>query len=147
MRLNDIKEAVAEKIAHQYQYPVYIENAKQKVKKPAFFVDLENVKIRHVMNDERYKVETIFNVYFIPESEEENINSTLTEIAHDLFFNLNYISVGKQSLRGSGMDFSINDGIMTFVVNYDFLAIVVNESEEGKDKVEKLIYEVGVEDG
>lgn len=146
MRLNEIKEAVAEKIAQKYQYPVYIENTKQRTKKPAFFVDLEDAKIRNVMNDERYKVETIFNVYFVLSDDEENVNRVLTEIAHDLFFSLNYIKVGDASLRGSNMDFGINDGIMTFVVNYDFFAVVLNENEE-KGKVEKLFYKVGVRNG
>lgn len=131
MRFNDITKAIKKRLAVGTGLPIYSENAKQFAKQPCIFVRLVEPKIVHCMNDEKYHVETLYQITFITSENEEKENKVIAEMAHTLFFLMQYIEIEGKLFRGTDITPEKTDeGILVMSVSYDFYAQLADKEKD-----------------
>lgn len=89
----------------------------QGLKEPCFFIAILNPSHKKLIG-QRYFREYPFNIQYFPKNEEDNIE--LNEVASELFDALEYIPLSdNDSVRGTAMNYTIVDGVLHFMVNYN----------------------------
>lgn len=142
MRFNDITKAIKKRLAAGTGLPIYSENAQQFAKQPCIFVRLVEPKIVHCMNDEKYRVETLYQITFITSEKEEKSNKEIAEMAHKLFFLMQYIEIEGKLFRGTDIaPEKTDEGILVMTVSYDFYA-QIDDKEIDAELMENLKIEV-----
>ncbi len=114
-------------------YNIYTEDTEQELEEPCFFIQCINPKIS-LFRGKRYLRENQFAIQYFPESKE--YRQECLSIIDRLYSALRLIDYEGRRLRGVGVDTIINDGVLTFYINYN---IFVDEKPEDIEKMRILI--------
>lgn len=110
-----------------------MEEIKQGLEEPCFFIQCINPSFRRYLGN-RYFQQSQFAIQYFPESE-NGANAECYAVAERMCFCLEVIQAGGEPLRGAKMDYRVEDGILTFFVNYDcFLYMQGNQVAMGDMK-------------
>lgn len=118
-------------------YTIYAESVEQGLEEPCFFVSCIDPTNRLFVG-RRYFRTNQFCIQFFPQNrnrEKEECN----EAAERLFSCLEYITVDRDLLRGTGMKSEIVDGVLNFFVNYDFFEIKPDNSDNSMSEISKTV--------
>lgn len=117
--INKIISAISKAIYLEFgdKYEIYTEDVKQGLQEPCFSIFCINPSIRQFF-DKRYKTTNTFTILYFPEK--ENIQEEINDVRERLFNCLEYISDENDLLRGTNMNTQVVDGVLNFLVNYDF---------------------------
>lgn len=117
--INNIISGICAKIYETFGagFEIYKEDVKQGLNEPCFFVSLIKPE-QSLFLGKRYFKTNPFCVQFFPVADEK-AKSACYDVGEKLFNALEYIQVGGDLCRGDEMSVSINDGILSFFVNYD----------------------------
>ena len=108
-------------------YKIYPEAVEQGLKEPCFFIQLLEPNSTKMLGDQ-HRREYPFCVQHLPE-DKGNSNSECYKTLDELYIALEYISIDGNLVRGVGMRGSVNDGILSFFVNYNVSLRKVSEYE------------------
>lgn len=109
--------------------PIYTKNVEQDLNAPCFIIRCLNPSQSLVMGT-RYEFIQPFDVhYFIASSDD------ITEVIEKLYDCLEYILVGGDLVRGTGMHAESVDGVLHFFVDYNMFVL---KKKVGEIKMENL---------
>lgn len=95
-------------------YKIYTEKIEQDLKRPCFFILCVNQWHEAKLND-RFHLNSSFDVHYFP-----NVgNAEGWETAEKLWSILEWITLQDVLIRGSSMNYKIEDGILHFFVDYN----------------------------
>ncbi len=117
--INSITQAIAISLNAEFgdDYTIYTESVEQGLSEPCFFVFCINISNKPFPG-QRYLRENSFCIQYIP-AERDMENEECGSIAERLFLCLEQIYLDGGLVRGTDMRYEINDGVMSFFVNYD----------------------------
>lgn len=134
--INSIITGISQALYNQYGYENHMEEIKQDLKEPCFFITCINPTIKLFLG-KRYLRENKFCIQYFSESEQRqtecnNVGETLLSI-------LEYITVDGNLIRGNQMEFEVVDGVLNFFVNYDCFVYKVSQADIPMESMEKHI--------
>lgn len=106
-------------------YEIHKESAEQGLEEPCFSILCLNPTVEQFLG-KRYFRTNQFCIHYFPSTAERN--AECHSAAERLFTALEYITVGDDLCRGTEMHYEVNDGVLSFFVNYDMF--VFKETEE-----------------
>ena len=138
--LNDIVDGISEKLNETFgdDYEIYTEQVKQGLQEPCFTVSCISPASMQVIGN-RYLRRNLFSVKYFPQ-DSTNAKSEYLDVQDKLFLALEYITAGGDLMRGTDMNGQFVDGVLVFMVNYDFFVrgIIENEPIETLETVRKV---------
>jgi len=107
--INKLKNAISTKLHTSYpEYDKYVEKVPQGFQEPCFFIMPLEPSERQVMGN-RYFKSTPFVIQCFAEELE-----TLYDVADNLFYELEYITVDNVLIRGTKPKFNVADDVLSF---------------------------------
>lgn len=127
---NDIITGIIQKLRDTFgsETTIYVDEEKQELSEPCFFIRILTVSQDLVIRN-RYRRVYSLDIEYRPE-EREKIARELAEVADTLSMALEYISIGDNLTRGSGIHYEVQDGVLHFFIDYDFFVFKVLDREE-----------------
>jgi hypothetical protein len=132
--INEIIKGISRALYNKFgdDYNIYTEDVEQDLKEPCFFIQCISPKISR-FRGERFYRENQFAIQYFPKS--KNYRKECFEVIDMMYTALEFITVGDDLVMGKGIDTNINDGILTFIINYDMFVL----DKEDVEKMEILI--------
>lgn len=126
--INSIIEAISRAIKTEFGsgYTNYMEEIRQDLKEPCFFISCINPAGKLIRGG-KYSRTHQFCIQYFP-NRGRNERRECNDVAERLMVCLEYLRVGEQLMRGTQMNGEQADGILNFFVNYD--TFVYKEPEE-----------------
>lgn len=125
--INQLITAIGKTLYEEFGdgYEIHMEEIKQGLKEPCFFVQCVN-PTKELFLGRRYYRTQQFCLQYFPESDHKQ--HECNDIAERLYECMEYIAVSSdmetendpEMLRGTGMSHEVVDGVLNFFVNYDF---------------------------
>lgn len=117
--INSIIEAIAIALNGEFgdEYKTYTEEQKQGLTEPCFFISCIN-PTHELFFWKRYKRENMFVIQYFPEDHEQE-RYECNAVADRLYLALEWITVDEDLVMGTKMHYSIDEGILSFFVNYN----------------------------
>lgn len=127
---NDIITGIIQKLRDTFgsKTTVYVDEEKQELSEPCFFIRILTVSQGLVIRN-RYRRVYSLDIEYHPE-EREKIARELAEVADTLSMALEYIHIGDNLTRGTGIHYEVQDGVLHFFIDYDFFVFKVLDREE-----------------
>lgn len=136
----EVIEAIAGKLAEKYDYDVHVEKMPQDFEEPCFFIKLIDSDEDQLI-DNRYYRKNAFDVAYF----NDNNNKDLYKKANELTDILEYVKLENGNLlRGTGRKSEIVDGVLHFIVSYDYTVLKPREKQA---LMEELKIKGGVRSG
>lgn len=138
--INELKTGIAQRLDSTFSgVPIHTEQTEQGLIEPCFFIkDVTSDQNQIVGN--RYKQTHVFDVQYFPPldgSENEHIADTASE----LYGVLEYLTIDDDQVRGTKMRQEKVDGVLHFMVNYDF---TVKRATTPDDPMETIDVDINV---
>jgi hypothetical protein len=117
--LDKIVDGIVEKLKEAFPdvLKIYTEQVKQGFTEPCFVVNLVNPTNTQFLGNRHYRT-NLFSVQYFPESGAD-AKTECYSVQDALFQSLEYINVGDDLQRGTGMTGNFVDGVLVFNVNYN----------------------------
>lgn len=112
-------------------YTLYTEAVKQGLKEPCFFVTCISPNVK-LLRGRRYQHTNQFAVQYLTDADEPRSDCNL--VAEKLFNCLEMISVDGDLMRGTDMEITIDEDVLTFIVNYNFFSYRANETPKMEEQ-------------
>lgn len=116
----EITKAIARAVHEEFgdEYAIYSEAIPQNLQTPCFFIFGAKHESR-LQRPGRYRRENFYTVQYIPKNNEMP-RAECESAAERLFLCLELLVLPNGLLRGTGMEYRVEDGILHFFVHYDF---------------------------
>lgn len=116
--INKINSGISAAIGSEFGdgYDIHKESVEQGLEAPCFSILCLNPKVEQFLGKKYFRTNQ-FCVHYFPSTAERNAECHAT--AERLFNALEYITVDADLCRGTEMHYEINDGVLSFFVNYD----------------------------
>lgn len=124
--INSIIEAVSITLDAEFGYETHMEEIKQGLAEPCFFISCLN-PITRLFFGKRYFRTNQFCIQYFPESDDRQ--RECNAVAERLVWCLEYIMVKDDKFHGTDMKYEVIDGILHFFVNYDCFVYRTGENE------------------
>lgn len=135
-----IIEGISNALFTEFGFENHMEQIKQGLEGPCFFIQCINPSFKRYPGN-RYFQQSQFAVQYFPESE-YGANAECYAVAGRMCLCLEMIQAGGGSIRGTKMNYRVEDGVLSFFVNYDcFLRLA--EEQEAMGSMERSIYAKG----
>lgn len=122
--INSIIEAISVSLNKEFgnDYEIYMEEIKQGLKEPCFFIAYLN-PTNNLFMDKRYERTNQFCIQYFPQFDEKQ--RECNGVVERMYDCLEYITTGGDTkpIRGSGMNHQLVDGVLNFFVKYDFFTV------------------------
>ena len=127
--LDAISIAIDEKFNTEEEpaYEIYTNNVNQGLSKACFSIKLVNTELQKKLGNRYFRVNQ-FCVYYFPSADDE-VQEECFEVQEQLEDALEYITADDDLIRGTEMNGQIVDGVLVFLVNYDFYVKKVADTE------------------
>lgn len=122
----------------------YVENDKQELENPCFFISCINPTHNLFLGNERrkrYFRKNQFCIQFFPE-DKENPKTECNSVAERMEFCLEWIRAGGDLVQGTNMKYEVIDGVLNFFVNYD-LFVYRDANPENMEELSENIHMKG----
>lgn len=139
---NDVVDAICLAISQAFaDKEIYTEEVKQGFTPPCFFVTCINPNEGRFLGD-KFQHKGKYEVNYFPN--QENANRELIDVSEKLSDILETIEVKGEFMRGIKIESTISDGVLSFLINYDYFIYKGMVKEE---TMEKLQSKTEVENG
>lgn len=142
--INSIIEAISVSLNGEFgdDYEIHMEEIKQGLKEPCFFIACLN-PTNNLFMGKRYERTNQFCIQYFPKSDE--VQRECNGVAERMYDCLEYITTDGdiKPIRGSGMNHQVVNGVLNFFVNYDFFTI----KTEDNTPMETMTASTGVKEG
>lgn len=142
--INSIIEAISIALNEEFGdgYEIHMEEIKQDLKEPCFFISCVNPTIKLFLG-KRYFRQNQFAIQYFPETGE--VQRECNTVAERMWQCLEYITIyGEDSpLMGTKMEYEVIDGVLNFFVNYDCFIY----KAEQQTSMESLETNINVKEG
>lgn len=126
---NDVISCISNALYKEFGYANHMEEIKQDLKAPCFFITLLDSATQIVVGN-RYEKRNQICIQYFPESEKKPKNEC-NDVAERLTLCLEYVEDENGGfLRGTDMHYQFTDGILNFFVNYNFHVFKQTKQEE-----------------
>ncbi len=116
--VNDVCTGIAAELEKSFDNPiVYFDSLPQGFKAPCFFINLVDSRLEPKLWN-RYELVMDFDVIYYPHNPDEDNAIELHDVAYKLLFQLEYITVLKNLLRGIDTHFEVQDNVLHFFITY-----------------------------
>ena len=130
---NDLMSCIGNALDKEFGYEIYMEEIKQGLKEPCFFLTLLDSSTKIVVG-KRYEKRNQICIQYFPET--GKIQQECNEVAERLTLRLEYIKDEEGGfLHGTDMHYQVTDGILNFFVNYNFQVFKRTVQEEPMQKI------------
>ena len=146
VEIKDLYDAIATKLHSLTGYPCYYDYVRQNAEYPCFSIRLISSEQTPDL-DRRYLREHLFEILCFPSEsgEVKDINAEVYAWAPKLFLALEYIKVNTgELLRGTDTSYKVVDGVLQFLVSYDFYN---QKKRDPEAKMQTLKTNGGIADG
>lgn len=115
---NNVLSCVSNALYKEFGYENHMEEIKQDLKEPCFFITLLDSATKIIVGN-RYEKRNKMCIQYFPESSKPK--NECNEVAERMMLCLEYIE-GEDGgfLHGTDMHYQVTDGILNFFVNYNF---------------------------
>lgn len=125
---NDLMSCIGNALDKEFGYEVNMEEVKQGMKEPCFFLTLLDSSTKVVVG-RRYEKRNQVSIQYFPESLQ--LQRECNEVAERLTLCLEYIEDEEGGfLHGTDMHYQVTDGILNFFVNYNFHVLKAEVEQE-----------------
>lgn len=118
--INSIIEAISVALNEAFgdEYEIHMEEIKQDLKEPCFFIQCLNPSMEQFLG-KRYFRQNLFCIQYFPKTDE--VNRECHEVAEAMYFCLEYITCqgDDKPIRGTKMHHEVVNRVLNFFVNYD----------------------------
>lgn len=114
---NEIMAAISNVLYNEFGYENHMEEIKQDLKEPCFFISSINPEFRRYLG-KRYLEQNQFCIQYFPKSK-DSINEECFNAAYRMNWCLEVIEIMGKQIRASGMNYKVIDEILNYFVNYD----------------------------
>lgn len=128
--IQDIITGIAQKLDEKYGYPVHTERIEQGLSGPCFYIKLISSSGQQLIGP-RYTRRLPFDVHFFPG--ETDKNSQIYTVSEDLYDVLEYVGMGDDLVKATGMNHEVVDEVLHFMVNYNLILIKPSELIDAMD--------------
>ena len=125
--IKSMMEAISTALYRQYGYENHMEEIKQGLEEPCFFIACIDREMKRYPSG-RYREQSQFAIQYFPKSRDAP-NAECLEVAEQLQWCLEDINVNGNVLHGSDMHSEIIDGVLNFFVSYNFFMRKAQEKE------------------
>ncbi|MEY8524571.1 DUF6838 family protein [Lachnospiraceae bacterium 38-10] len=141
--INSIIEAISRAIRKEFgsRYTNYMEEVKQDLRKPCFFILCVNPTSKLFLR-KRYLRTNQFCIQYFPESRNDK-RRECNDTAERLMSCLKWISISGKPAIGTKMEYEIVDGILHFFVNYDMYVFEKSDPLPRMENLKEKIREKG----
>lgn len=133
--INTLIRAISRTLNTEFgdNYECYMEEIKQDLNKPCFFIQCLNPTEELVIG-KKYFRQNQFCIQYFPESE-SGPNEECHSVAERLLDYLNWLPVKDSVVMGRKMHYEVTDSMLHFFVNYDMFVYKVAESPPVMEEV------------
>lgn len=126
---NQIIEGISNALFKEFgeEYEIHMEEIKQGLKEPCFFVSCLNPNIKRYPG-KRYMQTNQFCIQYFPR--EGNEQRECNDVAERMMWTLEFITVEDFKMHGTNMNYEVVDGVLNFFVNYDGFLRKIEEQEK-----------------
>lgn len=126
---NKIIEVISKTLGEVFgeDIKIYRKKLEQGFEKPCFFITCISTSNKQIIGP-RYNLSHSFDIQYYPGDGESNVES----IVEQLYTPLEYISIDEMSIRGSKMNYKMEDGIIHFYIDYN-IQIIKESTEDSMD--------------
>lgn len=136
----EVMDAIAGKLSSKYDHPIHVEKIPQDFEEPCFYIKLITSDEKQFV-DNRYYRNNAFDVAYFNDNNNKDLYGKVDELT-DL---LEYVKLENGNLlRGTGRKNEITDGVLHFIVSYDYTVI---KPREKQPLMEELKIKGGVRSG
>jgi hypothetical protein len=132
MSIKELIDAIAKALFQEFgsDYEIYTEKVEQGLQEPCFLIRCLN-PTKNVFLGRCYKRTNQFAIQYIPSTDEaiEECNNVMER----LFECLENVILSERPIHGKELNGEINDGILTFTVNYDGFVLKTEEQYNMED--------------
>lgn len=141
--INSIIKAISIALNEEFcdRYEIYMEEIKQGLKEPCFFISCLNPTNRLFMG-KKYFRQNQFCIQYFPETEEKRHECNM--VAEQMQWCLEYITADGKLMHGANMKYEMADEVLNFFVNYDCF---VYKAEEKDESMESMSVNVHAKEG
>lgn len=134
--INKIIDGISLAINNEFgdSYEIYTESIEQGVKEPCFSIFCLNPRSNQFLKHRYFKASQ-FCVHYFPAGSDKL--QECNEVIEQLFSCLELIEVDKDIVRGTNMEGSINDNVLSFIVNYNLFVYKKHEKIAGMEGMEQ----------
>lgn len=126
---NDVMSCISNALYKEFGYTNHMEEIKQDLKAPCFFITLLDSATQIVVGN-RYEKRNQICIQYFPESEMKPKNEC-NDVAERLTSCLEYVEDENGGfLRGTDMHYQVTDGVLHFFVDYNFHVFKQTKKEE-----------------
>lgn len=135
--INSVIEAVSSALYAEFGYKVHMEEIRQGLNGPCFFIACPQPLIQPFPGN-RYFRENHMIVQYFPDSRTD-WNRECHDIAERLYWCLEWITMRGETrpVRGTEMSHEIEDGVLQFLVSYNFFVRKTEQEIEMETMIEK----------
>lgn len=120
--------------------PVYFDELPQGFTAPCFFIKLLNTSLDLKLWN-RYEFVTDFDVVYYPLKTPESDSDELNSVGYRLMLGMEYIEARGGYFRGTGLRYTVNDGVLHFFVSYHCFIL---KNGENSSLMMKLLQKYGL---
>lgn len=133
--INSTYTGISQKLEQLYDDPtVYFDKLPQNFSAPCFFVKLIN-STRKPCLWKRSELKLDFDIMYYPAGEPEDVVSELNDVGYKLLWGLEFIPINESILRGTDLNYKIEDSVLHFFATYRMMIV---EVEDAVPKMESL---------
>lgn len=130
--INELVQAISVALDAEFGYENHMEEIKQDLVEPCFFIQCLNPSTELFLgvreSRQRYFRQNQCCIQYFPESKTA-YEQECYAVAERMFLCLEYITVGGQLIRGTKMNYRVEDGVLHFFLNYDGFVYRVEETD------------------
>lgn len=131
---NEVIDAICLAISKAFaDKEIYTEQVKQGFSPPCFFVACINPNESRFLGD-RYQHKGKYEINYFPN--DENSNREIVEVSEALSDILETLETKDGLIRGTRMESTISDNVLSFLVNYDYFVYKGRKKEEPMENLQ-----------
>ena len=135
--VNKFMDAITIALANAFGsgYTFYVEQVEQKLRKPCFFAKPLNPMYTRV-NRWKHKLTVPAVIYYFTDKDEtSNANRDCYSVGERLHKALEYLPVEDFTVRGHGIEWEVNEGVLQLHVTYELELLTDYNTETGMESV------------
>lgn len=140
--VNEVYTGIAERLESIFEdkLPVYFDSLPQGFAAPCFFIQLLSAS-HELRLWNRYELVLNFDIMYFPMNERENDVIELNTRAYSLLYGLEYIPLDGGEVRGTDINYKIEDGVLHFFISYH---IFILKTSERSPLMQRLVQQYGI---
>ncbi len=127
-------------------YEIHIDECEQGFTKPAFWI-LETSAQQELVFGKRYNRKYNFDVQYFPKADGYERTEEINTVTDALLMALEIISVNSGLIRGSGINYSVQDGVLHFFITYEVFVLRPDEDVPMMETLTQTQHVKGANDG